>query len=75
MGIAESVTGKIAGPWNQQPEPIYRNDGGHGMLFRTFNGQLCLTLHQPNKSEERVHIFKVDDLGNTLRLGAEIEQE
>lgn len=75
MGIAESVTGKISGPWKQQPEPIYRNDGGHGMLFRTFSGQLCLTLHQPNKSEERVHIFKVDDLGNTLRLGAEIDQE
>lgn len=75
MGIAESVTGKIAGPWKQQPEPVYRNDGGHGMLFRTFSGQLCLTLHQPNKSEERVHIFKVDDLGNTLQLGAEIEQE
>lgn len=75
LGIAESVTGKIAGPWKQQPEPLYRNDGGHGMLFRTFGGQLCLVLHHPNKSEERVHIFKVDDLGGTLRLGDEIEQE
>ena len=75
VGIAESTTGTIAGPWRQQPEPIYRTDGGHGMLFRTFDGQLCLVLHHPNKSDERVHLFKVDDLGNTLRVGEEIPQE
>ena len=47
VGIAESTTGKIIGPWRQQKEPIFVN-GGHSMLFRTFDGRLCLVLHSPN---------------------------
>jgi len=44
--VARSKTGELKGPWEQLP-PLVRNDSGHGMLFRTFAGQLMLVLHQP----------------------------
>ena len=69
VGIAESTTGKLAGPWVQQPEPLYAEDGGHPMLFRRFDGQLMLALHSPNESgREREHFFEVEEAGGTLRL-------
>ena len=73
VGIAESITGKVAGPWRQQPEPLYTANGGHGMLFHTFDGQLCMVLHAPNSGDERAHIFCVDDLGHTLRISRELK--
>lgn len=54
---AKSVSGKVAGPWQQLP-PIYRKDGGHGMCFTRLDGQLMLALHQPNHGGlERLHLF------------------
>jgi arabinan endo-1,5-alpha-L-arabinosidase len=50
MGYALSESGSILGPWVQSPQPIYGKDGGHGMLFRDFNGRLWMTLHHPNNS-------------------------
>ena len=73
-GIAESVTGTVAGPWRQQPQTLFRQDGGHAMIFRTFDGQLALVLHQPNSGgRERAHIYKLEDTGNSLRLGEEMK--
>ena len=63
----------MAGPWRQQTEPLYTSDGGHGMLFHTFDGKLCIVLHSPNSGNERAHIFRVNDLGNTLTLGQEVK--
>ena len=44
--------------------------GGHGMIFHTFDGRLCLVLHAPNSPSgaERAHIFEIEDLGHTLKL-------
>ena len=69
VGIAESDTGKVLGPWRQQKEPIFVG-GGHSMLFTDFEGRLCLVLHSPNSpgGKERAKIFEVEDLGNTLRV-------
>lgn len=74
VGVAESTTGKIIGPWRQQPEPIFVN-GGHSMLFRTFEGKLCLVLHSPNSpgGAERAKIFELEDMGDTLRLVGELK--
>ena len=47
MGIARSENG-VTGPWHQQREPFFGRDGGHGMIFRTFDGQRRLVLHSPN---------------------------
>jgi hypothetical protein len=71
-GVAVSDSGKLAGPWVQRPEPLFANDGGHGMIFRTFEGQLMLALHQPNKTpKERIHLFELEDTGDTLRIARE----
>lgn len=70
IGIAESVTGKVTGPWQQQPEPLFHKNGGHGMIFKDFQDRLCLVIHSPNSpsGKERACIFELEDLGSTLRV-------
>ncbi len=74
IGIAESATGKVFGPWRQQKEPLFEKNGGHGMIFRTFEGELRLVLHSPNGGGlERAHLFEIEDCGDTLKLKGEIK--
>jgi len=69
IGLAESTSGKVAGPWVQHPEPLFKADGGHGMIFTTFEGQLTLCFHQPNSRPlERMQFFALKDIGHTLQL-------
>ena len=71
--LTRSESGRVAGPWKEQ-EIIYRNNGGHGMLFRTFEGDLLMALHQPNTNgKERLHLYKVKDTGETLVVGDELK--
>ena len=70
-GIARSESGTLAGPWIQQAEPLWVDDGGHPMLFKTFEGQLTMVIHQPNRRVERARFFAMDDLGDTLRIAHE----
>lgn len=71
VGIARSESGKLAGPWKQQAEPIYAQDGGHPMLFKRLDGQLMMSFHSPNKGGlERTKLFEMEDLGDTLRIKA-----
>ncbi len=48
--IARSDNGNITGNWSIDEKPLFDKDGGHGMLFETFEGKLNLVLHQPNKT-------------------------
>ena len=74
IGVAESQWGSVEGPWIQRPDPLFRGDGGHGMLFRTFEGRLKLAVHRPNRVPlERARIFDVDDAGESLRLTEGVE--
>jgi arabinan endo-1,5-alpha-L-arabinosidase len=68
LGIAISPSGKLAGPWRQQEEPLYKDDGGHGMLFTTFDGKLMMVLHSPNNRAAQPRIFELEDTGNTLKV-------
>lgn len=69
VGLAISESGRIAGPWRQQAEPVFRADGGHAMLFKRLDGQLMMILHQPNKTPlERAVIMEMEDLGDTIRV-------
>lgn len=71
VGLAESASGLITGPWVQRAEPLFAENGGHTMLFRDFEGQLTLALHQPNGDHaERAHFFRVVEENETLRLEA-----
>ncbi|KQO12704.1 glycoside hydrolase family 43 protein [Paenibacillus sp. Leaf72] len=74
MGIARSASGQITGPWIQDAEPLFAKDGGHGMLFRTFEGQLCLTIHAPNKHpQERPVIFRLEEADGQFILLDQME--
>jgi beta-xylosidase len=66
-GIAISPSGKLAGPWEHQPEPLFA-PGGHPMLFETFKGKIMMVLHSPNNMNSQPHIFEMEDTGDTLKL-------
>jgi beta-xylosidase len=57
MGVARSSNGWITAKWTQDPEPLFATDGGHGMVFHTFEGELMLTLHTPNSTPNERPIF------------------
>jgi alpha-N-arabinofuranosidase len=71
--VARSETGRLAGPWKKH-DVIYSADGGHGMIFKTFDGHLALALHSPNTpgTEKRLRIHELEDLGTALRIGRQI---
>jgi GH43 family beta-xylosidase len=67
--LARSESGLIAGPWKEHA-PLYTMNGGHGMIFTSFDGRLLLALHQPNTGPlERLRLFELADDGTTLRVG------
>lgn len=72
LGIAYSKSGKVAGPWVQDKKPLFAENGGHGMLFKTFDGKLMLSLHFVDPKSERPGrqpiFYEVDDSGNKLKL-------
>ncbi|BCW62905.1 glycoside hydrolase family 43 protein [Arthrobacter sp. StoSoilB22] len=69
MGIAHSASGTIEGPWTQEQEALWSADGGHGMIFRTHEGCLALTLHQPNNTpDERAIIRSLTEHERTVSL-------
>ena len=59
IGLSRSRSGDILGPWEHFAEPLFSKDGGHGMLFRTFDGRLLLSIHRPNHTAERAVFFEV----------------
>lgn len=69
IGIARSTSGSVLGPWVQEPEPLFDRDGGHGMLFRTLQGELMLAIHSPNVQPlERAVFFPIEERNGTLTL-------
>ena len=75
VGIACSTTGKVTGPWKHMDQPLLATDAGHGMIFKTFDGRLVLTVHQPNQGRIRARLFELEDTGKTLRITREIPLE
>lgn len=60
MGIAYSDNGKIEGKWLHEKKPFYTKDGGHGMLFHTFDGKQMFTIHAPNRTpNERATFIEI----------------
>lgn len=74
QGIAVSESGRLDGPWKQQAEPLYKEDGGHGMVFTSFEGKLMMILHSPNNRDSRPRIFEMEDTGNTLKVINELKE-
>jgi beta-xylosidase len=73
QGVAYSRSGTLDGPWVQEKEPITPPNYGHGMLFRTFEGKLLMSLHSHKSVNGRTiripHLFEVDDSGDQLVVG------
>lgn len=67
--LAVSESGTLAGPWTHGHAPLFKKDGGHGMLFTNKEGRLLLSLHAPNEHlRERPHFYELEDTGAGLRL-------
>lgn len=66
--VAVSENGKISGKFTHL-EPIFKDDGGHGMVFRDFEGKLRLTLHCPNiQGSERPVFFEIHETEETITI-------
>ena len=69
VGSAVSTTGKLKGPWKHSKNLLFSKDGGHGMMFETFEKERMFTLHQPNSTPlERAHFFRIERVEDEYRL-------
>lgn len=69
QGVARSDNGRLDGRWIQDASPLAAFDSGHGMLFRTREGRLTLSLHTPNSTpNERPAFFPVMEDNGLLRV-------
>lgn len=72
QGVVYSESGTLDGPWIHQKEPITPPDFGHGMLFRTLDGELLMSVHSHKDINGRYHrvphLFHADLSGDTLRI-------
>ncbi|MEI7026803.1 family 43 glycosylhydrolase [Paenibacillus sp. y28] len=69
LGIAVSANGQITGPWVQEDQALFQSDGGHGMVFRAFDGRLVLAIHAPNRTpNERPHFFELEEHERSFSL-------
>ena len=68
--VAESDNGRLDGNWNVLEQPLFSKNGGHGMIFRAFNGALNFIMHQPNSPvlSERPVILPLQENTRTLTL-------
>lgn len=76
QGAVYSQSGTLAGPWIHAPEPITPPDFGHGMIFRTLDGRLLMSVHSHQEIDGRYHrvphLFEVDLSGDTIKIGAPV---
>ncbi len=67
QGLAVSDNGENTGRF-AQAEPLFRRDGGHGMIFRRLDGQLMMTLHSSNNHPKvRPFFFEAEETDGLLR--------
>lgn len=73
QGVAWSESGTLDGPWVHEPEPITPPNFGHGMLFRTLDGKLLMSVHSHRNERGRYvripNLFEVDTTGDRLVVG------
>ena len=59
--IARSADGKINGEWTIDEKLLFEKNGGHGMVFTDFGGELNFVYHSPNETPfERPCICKIN---------------
>lgn len=80
IALSVSDTGSVLGPWRHLEAPLYAKDGGHGMVFRRFDGTLMLAIHCPNDTpNERPLFLEIEEKDGILVLkneeGRELEKD
>lgn len=74
LGVAYSESGKLKGPWKQEPQPLISNNSGHGMIFKTFDGKLLMSLHYATaanasgRSVRKPMLLQIDESGDKLKI-------
>lgn len=69
QAVSRSCDGTLFGGWTHDPDLLLSQDGGHGMLFRSFDNRLYFTCHQPNQSPlERPRLMEVLEKNNALTI-------
>ena len=72
LTAAYSASGSLKGPWEQLEEPLFSRNGGHGMLFRSFDGKDYLCMHWEDRTASRPArrpiIAPVDLSGDCLKV-------
>ncbi len=73
QGVAYSESGTLDGPWVHEKEPITPPNHGHGMMFKTFEGELLMAVHSHRVGENGRYIriptlFEVDVSGDRLEV-------
>ena len=75
QGVSYSDNGKLSGKWSHSKCPVTPDNHGHGMLFRTFGGQLLMSIHSNRNIdlaaqhfERHPELFVVDDSSDELRV-------
>lgn len=69
IGYATSSSGNILGEWVQGKVPLYEKDGGHGMIFTTYEDKLMLTIHTPNDTpNERATFIELIETEEGIEL-------
>jgi len=69
QAIARSSNGTLFGNWTHDDDLLFATNGGHGMVFRAFDGKLMLAMHSPNEGPlERPMFFELSEIDNTLTV-------
>lgn len=64
--VSTSDNGSLFGRWTHL-KPLFKENGGHGMIFYAFDGTLRMALHCPNTGGlERPCFFTVKEIDGTL---------
>lgn len=67
QSVLRSDNGRLTGKWLPQ-NLLFETDGGHGMLFTDFQGQLRLALHYPNSGLEHLTLFSIQEKNGRLTV-------
>lgn len=61
--IAVSDNNKLSGNWSICDKTLFADDGGHGMVFESFDGKKYFTMHRPNRSpNERPVLIEICEI-------------
>ena len=72
QGVAYSKSGRLDGPWEQEPAPVTAPGFGHGMIFKDLKGQSLMAVHSHKKvngqTVRKPHLFVVNLQGDKLSV-------